>query len=94
MNEAEFFRRAREDSSFRYEHLENRRYYRNINLGLLVFWIILGTGLTLYCGLTGGGWIPYLGILPLLNILLSVYWHRRNARICAELEAMSPCEPI
>ena len=88
MSNEEFFRRAQEDPAYRSRRLADQHYYRNVNLGLLVFSSILCLGMTAYNGFTGGGWTHGLEVtLPL--VLLTGWMHSLYGTRIAALEAMT-----
>jgi hypothetical protein len=87
MNNAEYFRRAQDDSGFRQKKLDDQRHYKNANLGLLAFSVAVCGGFTIYSGLRGGGWGNGFTIwLPLIT--LTTCMHCLFQTRIAALEAM------
>lgn len=85
-----YFRRVREDASYRSEQLVNLVYMRNFIVGLLALSMACESAYWLYRGLHQGGWMP--GTSALLNlVLLGWLLSHHNQRI-AVLRALEPKE--
>jgi hypothetical protein len=68
MKEAEFYKSAFEDAAFRRTKLDELRYFRKVEVGMLVFAGVGFAAHTLYAGLTDGGWnsgIVWLAVLAI-----------------------------
>jgi|SRR5580698_3244712 hypothetical protein len=92
MNSTEFFRRAHDDPAFRRKQLGDQRYYKNVNLGLFVLALAIGTYLTVSSGIRGDGWMEGLGIgLPL--IMLTGCMHEVHRTRIAALKAIETRTP-
>jgi hypothetical protein len=89
MNATEYFRRAREESGFRRQQLEDLRYYKNVTLGCLAILAVLGTYQIIASCADWRGWRSVLTIISdLLMVGVCGLTHRSKVKTIAALKAM------
>jgi hypothetical protein len=93
MKESEYFHKASRDADYRREKIMDLRYQTKVALWLLVAFVVLAVGGTLYDGIAQGNWFKDFG--STLSGCTLCAWMYSNAKIrLTALEVMDGRQPV